>query len=473
MSYVRPNRPRTPVVRRARVKPQAVEVREQRRLPEPVRAPLLFALIFLGLIAAGSLLLSLPWANNEGTFTPYITALFTATSAVCVAGLVVVDTGTYWSPVGQAIILLLMQVGGLGIMTSSTFLWLLVGRRVTLRERMLLSEAQGGSAVGGVVGLTISVLRISLLFEIAGALVLTVRFALDHELGQAVWMGLFHAVSAFNNAGFDIMGGFRSLTGYREDPLVILCFAALLIAGSVSYVTIVDLFTRGRFHRLLLETKMVLTATAGLLIAGTLLFLVFEWDNPDTLGPMSLPFKVLNAFFSAASLRTAGFVSIGVSELTQASLLLAIALMFIGGATGSTAGGIKVNTFAVMTATVISTLRGRTVTSAFGREIAQDQVYRSFTIVLLAIGWIFGAALLLFITEPFEPIQSIFEATSAFATMGASTGITPELTLPAKVLIIVTIYVGRLGPLTAALALVERSVRAERYKYPQGEIRVG
>jgi trk system potassium uptake protein TrkH len=437
-----------------------------------MRPPLVLALGFVVLIAAGTLLLSLPFANREGSFTPFVVALFTATSAACVTGLVVVDTADYWSPMGQAIILLLIQLGGLGIVTSSTFLWLLVGRQVSLRERVLLSEAQGGSDVGGIVALTRRVLRITLLLQSIGAVVLTVRFAFDHPPDQALWMGVFHSVSAFNNAGFDVMGGFRSLIAYNHDPVVVLTVAALVIVGSISYITLIDVNTRRRWRKLLLETKLVLMATLFLLVGGTVVFLVLEWGNPETLGPMAPLVKVMNAFFSSVSLRTAGFTTIDIGRMDQASLFMAIALMFIGGATGSVAGGIKVNTFAILAVTALSAMRGQTVATAFGRELGQDQIYRALTVAFLSMVAVFAVTLILLTGESRPAINLLFDATSAYSTMGGSTGVTPGLSLPSHFVLILTMYVGRLGPLTVALALVERS-RATGVKFPPGEVRVG
>lgn len=465
-------RPWERVIRLPVTRPERVAVEPYQSPRPPARAPVLLALGFLAAIALGSLLLALPISNREGVITPAVTALFTATSAVCVTGLVVVDTRDYWSPFGQAVILLLIQVGGLGFMTSSTLLLLLIGRRVSLRERILMRETQEITPLGSVLGLTRQIALMTVAFEAFGALVLTLRFALEFPPDQALWMGVFHSVSAFNNAGFDIIGGFRSLTVYSGDPVVLLTVALLVILGSTSFTALADLSRRRGFHPLLLDSKLILTTTSVLLAVATLGLLAMEYDNPNTLGPMGLPTKLLNAFFTAVTPRTAGFASVEVTGMTQAAILLVAGLMFIGGASGSTAGGIKVNTFAVLLAAIMSSLRGRTVAVAFGRELPQDHVYRALTIALLALALIFGVGILLAITEPFTLPQLMFEATSAFGTVGLSMGVTPGLSLTGELLIAATMYVGRLGPLTVALALAQFE-KPIRYRYPTDRAKIG
>ncbi|MGE5618300.1 MAG: TrkH family potassium uptake protein [Sphingomonadaceae bacterium] len=465
-------RPWEQVLRVPLAPPEKVAIERYRPPKPPARGPVLLALGFAVTILVGSLLLSLPIANREGVITPYVTALFTATSAVCVTGLVVVDTGTYWSPFGQAVILGLIQVGGLGFMTSSTILLLLIGRRVSLRERILLREAHGVTPLGGILRLTRQVVLMTLIIEGIGATILFLRFLFEFPPDRALWMGVFHFVSAFNNAGFDLFGGFRSLTIYNQDPVVILTIAFGIILGGISFTVILDTTRQRSFRNLLLDTKMVLVTTAALLLVGTLTILVMEYDNPATLGPMDLPTKLLNAFFAAVTPRTAGYNSISVAEMTKSGLFLTIALMYIGAASGSTGGGIKVNTFAVLTAAVISSIRGRSEATAFGRELPQDFVYKALTVALLALGLVFGVTLVLSLWEPFQLLQLLFEATSAFGTVGLTMGITPNLSLGGKLLIAATMYVGRVGPLTVALALaqIEKPVR---YRYPEGRIKIG
>ncbi|HZK66138.1 MAG TPA: TrkH family potassium uptake protein [Chloroflexota bacterium] len=453
-------------------KPEKIEVRAPGPPKPPARAPLILAAGFLITIFVGSLLLALPIANRQGEITPYITALFTATSAVCVTGLVVVDTLTFWSPFGQAVILGLIQVGGLGFMTSSTILFLLIGHRASLRNRILLKESHGVSPIGGVLRLTRRVILVTVLIEGVGAALLFLRFSLEFPVDWALWMGVFHSISAFNNAGFDIIGGFRSLTVFNGDHLVLLTFGLLLVLGGISFTVIVDLWDTRNWRSLVLDTKLVLFATAALLVVGAIGILIVENANGATLGPMEVPGKLANALFTAATPRTAGFNSIDTGQMTQAGLFLTIALMYIGAASGSTGGGIKVNTFAVLTSAVISSIRGKDRTAAFGRELPQDQINRALTVTLLALGLVFGVTLVLSSTEPFTFLQLLFEATSAFGTVGLSTGITPNLSLIGKLVIILTMYVGRVGPLTVALALAQRQ-KPETYRYPEGRVKIG
>ncbi len=453
-------------------KPEKIKLGAPRTPRPAARAPLVLALGFLVVILAGSALLMLPISTADGAGAAYLTALFTATSAVCVTGLVVVDTGSYWSPFGQAVILVLIQVGGLGFMTSSTLLLLLIGRRASLRDRILLREAHGVPTMEGVLRLTRQVLLVTAAIEASGAAILFVRFMQDFPAGQALWMGVFHSVSAFNNAGFDLFRGFRSLTIYNQDPTVLLTIALLIMLGGISFTVIVDMAGVKGWRFLLLDTKLVLAVTAGLLLVGTLGLLAMEYSNYATLGPMELPAKLLNAFFSAVTPRTAGYNSIDVGNMTQAGLLLTIALMYIGAASGSTGGGIKVNTFGVLTAAVMSSIRGRDRASAFGREFRQDHVNRALTVTLLSLGLVFGTTLTLSMTERFSLLQLLFETTSAFGTVGLSTGITPELSHVGKLVVIATMYVGRVGPLTVALALAQRD-KPDMYHLPEGRVKIG
>lgn len=466
-------RPREQVVRRPIVRPEKVAVAPARhQFNAPPRAPAVLALGFLVTILIGSSLLSMPFATADGAPAPFVTALFTATSAVCVTGLVVVDTGTYWSFAGQVVILLLIQVGGLGFMTASTFFLVLLGRRVSLNERLLLRASHGVTALGGVIRLTRQVVLLTLVIEGLGALVLFMRLAGDFAFPQSVWLGVFHSVSAFNNAGFDLFGGYRSLTIYNGDPTVLLTIAALIILGGISFTVLLNVLRHGAYRTLLLDTKLVLVTTAVLLVAGTLGVLALEFGNPATLGPMPWPQKVMNAFFASVTPRTAGYNSIVVGGMSQGGLLLTIALMYIGAASGSTGGGIKVNTFAALTAAVVAAVRGKEAVTVFGHELPLVEINRALSVALLALGLIFGWTLLLSVTEPFSLEALLFEVTSAFGTVGLSTGITPDLSIPGRLLIALMMYVGRVGPLTVALALAERR-RPERVRYPQAQIKIG
>ena len=427
---------------------------------------------FILLILGGAVLLSLPMSTAAGRMTGLLDALFTSTSAVCVTGLVVVDTGTHWSLLGQAIVLVLIQIGGFGFMTSATLLLLAFRRRIGLRERLLVGETIGVSVPGGLVRLVRNMALLTLALESAGALVLFARFAVTEGVGRGLWMAVFQSVSAFNNAGFDVFGDFVSLTALRTDAVVVLTMAVLLVTGGLSYAVLADIYHQRRFVRLSLDSKLVLVVSRVLVAVAVLVYLWAEWGNPGTLGPLALPEKLLCAVFQAVTPRTAGFTTVNIGAMHSYTLLFTMFLMFVGGASGSTAGGIKVNTFGVLVAAVVSTLKGRAHASAFGRELSVEHVFRALAVVALALSFVGTSILLLYMTEDADVLKLAFEAVSAFGTVGLSTGITPGLSEAGRLIIIVTMFVGRLGPIYLALALVQRR-RAQEYRYPVEAVRIG
>lgn len=433
-------------------------------------SPLIMAYGFGGMILVGMVLLLLPVSTVSGQSPGFLTALFTATSAVTVTGLIVVDTGSYWSPFGQAVILVLIQLGGLGFMTSSTLLFLLLGRRVTLRERILIGRAMGGEpSPGGVVRLVRRIVLLTLAIEVAGAVYLTWRFSAQ-TWPRDLWQGVFHAVSAFNNAGFSLSQD--SFVGYQRDVSTLLAMAILIILGSISYTLLADVARFRRFRRLTVDSRIVLVATGVLLAGGTLFILAAEAANPATLGSLSWPHKVVNAFFHAVMPRTAGFNSLSVAGMLGPTLFFTMILMFVGAASGSTGGGIKVNTVGLLLAAAVSTLRGRPRPEAFGRELMEEQLHRALLLVALGLGMIFVIAFALSLVDGHDFVPQFFEAFSAFGTVGLSLGITPTLSALGKLLIIVTMFVGRLGPLTLALSLTQRH-QVVRYRYAQEAIKIG
>jgi len=429
---------------------------------------------FAGMILVGTLLLLLPWATRSGQSPGLLPALFTATSAVTVTGLTVVDTGGYWSPFGQGVILTLIQLGGLGFMTSSTLLLLLLGRRVTLRERLLIREAMGRSpTAGGMVRLVRRIILLTVVVEAAGAVYFAWRFASYYPVGAALWNGLFHSISAFNNAGFSLIRGGRSFMEFQTDAPLLLGVAALVILGGISYTLLADVASYRRFRRLTVDSRIVLVATGVLLAGGTALLLLTEASNPQTLGPLSWPFKLVNAFFHAVVPRTAGFSSLPISGMTEVSLFFIMILMFIGAASGSTGGGIKINTVGILVAMVWSTLRGRPHAEAFGRELMDDQLHRALLLVALGLSMVLMVALGLSLvySRPFTDL--LFESFSAFSTVGLSRGVTPALPALGQLLIILTMFVGRLGPLTLALSLTQRQQQRRLYRYAQEAVKIG
>jgi trk system potassium uptake protein len=427
---------------------------------------------FAAMIAVGTVLLMLPVSTRSGQFTPFIPCLFTSTSAVCVTGLVVVDTLDHWNIFGQAIILLLIQLGGLGFMTSTTMFLIALGRKIGLRGRILVGESVGLSQIGGVVRLARNILYFTLIAEAAGTVVFFTRFSAQYEWPLSIWKSVFQSVSAFNNAGFDIFGGFRSLTGYNNDYLVLLTTAALVILGGISFVVVNNIFRARGLHHSSVDTKLVLLITFILLVSGTAVVLAADYNNPQTLGNMPLPLKILNAFFQSVTARTSGFNSLNTGALTLYALLFIMILMFIGGSSGSTAGGIKVNTLGLIFITVWNTIRGREHPRAFGREIHLDQIFRGVTLLVLSLGLIALVFYVLSITEHFTSIKILFETISAFGTVGLTTGITPDLSLAGKAIIIAMMFIGRLGPLTLTLALAGTQ-KISKFRYPKDSVRIG
>jgi len=426
---------------------------------------------FAAVILVGTAVLMLPISSASGQWTPAEDALFTATSAVCVTGLVVVDTGTYWSGFGQAVILVLFQVGGVGFMTSSTALLMLTGKRATLRERLLLREALGTIELGSVLRLARKVIAFTFIVEGLGAVVLTLRFLREVEAPLAIWWGVFHAVSGFNNAGFDLFGQYRSLAGYSRDPAVLLPIAALFIIGGLSYTVVEDVIRHRRFVEWSLDTKIVVVMTACLTVIGTLVLLFTERANPRSFGEMEAGTRLLNAFFHTVS-RTAGFSAIDMGGMTEDGLFVVMGLMFIGGSAASTAGGIKVQTFSLLFFAILAAVRGLDEVEAFRRRVPLPQVLRALSIALLSVAGVFAVSLALNVSEQFVFHRVLFEVVSALATVGYSTGITPETTPTGRAILILAMFIGRLGPLTLVLALAGRA-RRSTHRWTEEVIKIG
>ncbi|MBI4284458.1 MAG: Trk family potassium uptake protein [Chloroflexi bacterium] len=427
---------------------------------------------FAGMIALGAILLMLPFASKSGQPTAFIDALFTATSSVCVTGLVVVDTLDYWSFFGQFVILVLIQVGGFGYMTMTTLLLIALGRRIGLRERLLIGETLGLARIGGVVRLIRNMALFTIATEIVGAAVFYLHFSAEYPPWTAIWKSIFQSVSALNNAGFDVFGGFRSLTVYHNDYLILLTTAALIILGGISFLVLEDVFRNRRPGKFSADTKMVLSVSLLLLVLVTVIVLVTEYGNPATMGALPFSSKILNAFFQSVTSRTAGFSAINTGSMSDYALFFTMLLMFIGGASGSTAGGIKVNTFGLIIVTIWSAVRGREYPGAFGKEFMVTQIFRALAVLMLSLGVVAIVVFVLTITEQASFLNILFEAVSAFGTVGLSTGITPDLSVIGRLVIIVTMFVGRLGPLTLTLALV-RAQQISVYRYPKEIVRIG
>jgi len=427
---------------------------------------------FAALIAVGTFLLWLPFFNTTGDFAPFLTALFTATSAGTDTGLVVVNTATYWNTAGQVVILALLFIGGIGIMSAATFLLVVLTQRISLANQFILREFLPTTQMGGLGRLALQVGALALLLQLAGFAYFFWRFLALFSPGQAAWQAAFLSASAFNNAGFSILPNSNNLTMFRHDAWVLGGVGALIVLGGISYSFLVDVVRRHRFNRFTLDSRLVMVVTAGLLLLGSLVFFLSEFNNADTLKPMPMADRVVNSVFMSISPRTAGFNTIDLGLTGIHTNIFLTLLMFIGAASGSTGGGIKVNTLAVLLLAVVTSVRGHPHVTAFGREIAPEQIQRAMTVVFLGAVFTFVVAFFLVMTEglPFDKL--LFETVSAFGTVGLSTGITPVLSTWGKTLIAVTMYVGHIGPLTFALAMAERQ-RHPVYRYSQERVRIG
>lgn len=428
---------------------------------------------FAILILVGAFLLTFPVATADGKGLPFLDALFTATSATCVTGLVVVDTEEAFSLFGELVILSLIQIGGLGFMTFATFLFTLLGKKISLKERILLKEAFNAASTLDIVKIVKRILIFTVIVEGIGAIILSIRFSFDMTIGKAIYFGFFHSISIFNNAGFDLMGGFKSLTEYVDDPFVVLTVCSLIVIGGLGFIVIHELYEYPVTHKISLHSKVVLFTTLMLIVGASILIFLFEYSNDKTLGPLSSTGKALGALFHSITPRTAGANTLPMADLTHATLFLTIFLMFIGGGSGSTAGGIKVSTFAVLMATAFSQLKGREDVVLFKRRIVMQSILKALTVAMSGIMIVVIVTFLLSITEPgHDFILYLFEATSAFGTVGLSMGLTPELSPFGRVLIILTMFVGRLGPLTLGFAISKRR-KKEAYNYIKGNIMIG
>ena len=435
------------------------------------------ALGFLAVLLIGTGMLMLPISTATGEKTSFIDALFTSTSAVCVTGLTTVDTAGHWSYFGKTVIIFLIQIGGLGFMSFATLFALILGKRVSLKERLILQEAVNATYISGIVKLVKYILSFTFAIEGIGALILSTQFIPKYGFFKGIYFSIFHAISAFCNAGFDLIGD--SLRPYQGNIVIILTISALIIIGGIGFAVLLDIFNASQSTRLYTHTKFVLVLTVILLVTGTVFIFIMEYNNPETIGNMKFGGKLLNSFFASVSSRTAGFYSVSLSSLTTGSIFLYFILMFIGGSPGSTAGGVKTTTIGLICLTVISGLRGKEDTELFKRRVSKDVIYKAFSILFLSLIIVVTITMLLSNTEAdtlvngeLVPLESIiFEAISAFGTVGVTLGITPYLSFVGKLLIILTMYIGRVGPITLVMAITrQKKKNAGNIKYPEAKI---
>jgi trk system potassium uptake protein len=440
-----------------------VKVTGTARLPRRLHPARAVVTGFLVAVVAGTALLLLPVAAEGRGATP-LEALFTAVSAVCVTGLTVVDTPSFWSPFGEAVILLLIQIGGLGIMLFASLIGLLLARKLTIRGRASAQSETKSLGVADVRGLVKGIASITFVIEGAVAVTLFLVFWLRYgfSLPDALWNAVFHAVSAFNNAGFALFSD--SLMGFATDPLVCLPIAVAIILGGLGFPVIMQLRRELRTPlHWSMNTNIVVWATAVLLVGGTVYICVLEWNNPATLGSMDVGSRLLSGFFHSVQARTAGFNSVDIGQMHNETWLGLDILMFIGGGPAGTAGGVKVTTFAVLFFIIYTELRGETAVNIFGKRLSRAVHRQAITTALLAVAVVISATVLLMLITDLSLDRVLFEAVSAFATVGLSTGITPTLPAGAQVILIVLMFLGRLGPLTlgTAIALKQRPLLYE------------
>lgn len=448
--------------------------RERRKPDHAARVLISF---FLLVIFLGSVLLSLPVSSRNGESCGAMTAVFTATSATCVTGLSLVDSYSQWSAFGQVVLLGLIQIGGLGYMAFVSVFYFLLRRRIGLRERLVLQQAMALDELKGVVRLVRLMLAGTFLVEGTGALILTLRFLMEYPLKKALWLGVFHAVSAFCNAGFDILGFITpgaSLVAYRGDVAINLTLTALIVIGGLGFFVWNDLLMlRQKNHRLSVHTRLVLWTTAILLVGGTLAILTLEWNNPATLGGLPVGKKILAAFFQSGTTRTAGFAAVDQGSLTGSGKLVSMLLMLVGGSSGSTAGGIKTVSVALLFLMSYSVLRNHKETVLFGRRISQQQMASAASIALLVSGLGLMGGMILSATNGLALSDCLYEAISAICTVGLSTGITAGLNLGSKILLIIYMFFGRVGIMTISFAFMTKIPPDNAVRHPEARVLIG
>ncbi|WP_036717301.1 TrkH family potassium uptake protein [Paenibacillus harenae] len=441
--------------------------------PSPPQV-LTFGFIFL--ILTGAQLLSRPVAYVEGIQVSFIDALFTSASAVCVTGLTVLNTGTHFSAFGQITIIVLAQIGGLGFMTMATLFALLFKKKISFRERLVLQESINYASTEGIVRMIRKVLLYALVIELSGAVLLSSYFMLEMPTGQALYFGVFHSISFFNNSGFDLFSQFPdrpgSLIHYVEDPFVNIVSMLLIFFGGIGFIVISELVTYPKNRRLSLHSKVVLSVTGILTVIGAIVIFALEFSNPGTLQPLSAGGKVLGATFQSITARSAGLSTIDPMMLREVTQFFLILLMFIGAGPGSTGGGIRVTTFAILIGAMVAMIRGRGDVVLFRYRIAKQQIHQAIMFTMIAFAIICTASMLLSITESGPFLAILFEATSAYCTVGMSSGLSGHLSDTGKIIMSLLMFVGRLGPVTLAFALNRRS-RKELYRYPEGNITIG
>ena len=447
-----------------------------KKRPKSLSATKIIVGAFAVIILLGTLLLNLPAASRSGVSVGFLPALFTATSATCVTGLSLFDTWSQWSGFGQIVLLCLIQIGGLGFMSAATLIVFLLRRRIGLKQRLVMAQALSVSDINGIVRLQRMVLRGSFLIEGIGAAILFVRFLPEYGFLRALKWGVFHSISAFCNAGFDIFGSLNrgsSVMEFQSDPVVLLTLIGLIVIGGLGFLVWEEILQKKRFRKLSVYARLVLLTTLGLILSAWVLTCLLEWNNPDTLGPMGLGDKLLNGLFQSVTLRTAGFASVDQGKLTDAGKAVSMVYMLIGGSSGSTAGGLKTVTFIVLVLFLTARARGKSRVCVFQRTIPQGQVLDAMTIAFMMVALAMLGGIFVSATSSVAFTDALFETVSALGTVGLTAGATGQLSVASQILVIIYMYFGRVGVLTISMGFLVGDRAEERFQYAETNVLSG
>jgi len=427
---------------------------------------------FFIIILIGAVILNMGFSSAKGESIGFLDALFTSTSSVCVTGLIVADTGTYWSDFGKFVIMLLIQIGGLGFMTIATLGVIISGEKLSYSKKLLIQDSLSSEKTSDIIKFCKKIILVSLFIELVGAICLSIAFVPEFGFVKGICYGIFHSVTAFCNAGFDIMGNFSSLTAYFNNPIVNISIMLLIILGGLGFSTIFDINRKRAFKKFRLNTKIILITTAILIVIPTFLFFIFEMNNPKTLGNMNLGEKILASLFQEVSPRTAGYNTIELSQMYDSTKFLTIILMFIGGAPASTAGGLKTTTFAIIIISVYCLFKQRSEIEIFGRTIPFKNLNKALVSLVIGFTLIITGTMIILSNSDFDFLTVLYEVTSAYATVGLTLGITTKLNAICKITLIILMFMGRVGSLTVLYSFIKTDSK-KKYKYPKEEINIG
>lgn len=427
---------------------------------------------FFIIILIGAVILNMGFSSAKGESIGFLDALFTSTSSVCVTGLIVADTGTYWSNFGKFVIMLLIQIGGLGFMTIATLGVIISGEKLSYSKKLLIQDSLSSEKTSDIIKFCKKIILVSLFIELVGAICLSIAFVPEFGFLKGVCYGIFHSVTAFCNAGFDIMGNFSSLTAYFNNPIVNISIMLLIILGGLGFSTIFDINRKRAFKKFRLNTKIILITTAILIVIPTFLFFIFEMNNPKTLGNMNLGEKILASLFQVVSPRTAGYNTIELSQMYDSTKFLTIILMFIGGAPASTAGGLKITTFTLIIISVYCLFKQKSEIEIFGRTIPFKNLNKALVSLVIGFTLVITGTMIILSYSDFDFLTVLYEVTSAYATVGLTLGITTKLNAVCKITLIILMFMGRVGSLTVLYSFIKTDSK-KKYKYPKEEINIG